>query len=190
MQMWLVMMVTLALTTAASAVRAESAPDVLRLKGPDGDTLAVVVQCNSCAAQGGSTKCHTGAEEGYLDGQPCGKCMINENFGARLAYPYDIHITGKLVDKDGQPVKNRFVKIFLANGWSVRTRTSDAGTYRLMLGATVERKGSTPLVTDLGTRVDAPKDNKDYYAMFLLPDGYKTCPAAKPEPKKHKAKSS
>jgi len=186
MQKWLLMVVTLGLMTAAPMVQAESAPDVQPIKGPDGAILAVLVQCNGCASPGGTAKkCYTGIEEGYLNGQPCGKCMITENFGARFAYPYDLHLTGKLVDPEGQPIKDRFVKVFMANGWSIRTRTGAEGTYRAMLGATAERKSSTPLVVDLGTRVDSPKDNKDYYAMFLLPDGYKECPAsAKPQPKK------
>jgi len=189
MQKWLMMVLQLALLVVGPAVRAETAKDVLPIKSSDGEALAVLVQCNNCSGRRtGSKKCHTGVEEGYLDGQACGKCMITENFGARLAYPVDLHLIGKLVDAQGQPIKDRFVKVFMANGWNIRTRTSDAGTYRLMLGATVERKSTTPLVIDLGTRVDAPQENKDYYAMFLLPSDYKACPAARPEPKKHKAK--
>lgn len=191
MQKWLLVVGALGLMTVAPAVQAASASDEQPIKGPDGQTLAILVQCNSCAsASGTSKKCHGGAEEGYLDGQPCGKCMMTENFGARFAYPYDIHITGKLVDVQKQPVKSRFVKVFMANGWAIRTKTSDEGTYRLMLGATAERKSTTPLVIELGTRVDSPTDNKDNYAMFLLPDGYKACPAVpKPEPKKGKGKA-
>jgi len=190
MQKWLMMMVVLlALLAAGPAVRAENAKDEFPIKSADGETLAVLVQCNNCSKRSAdSKKCHTGTEEGYLDGQACGKCMITENFGARLAYPFDLHLIGKLVDAQGQPIKDRFVKVFMANGWNIRTRTSDAGTYRLMLGATVERKSTTPLVVDLGTRVDAPQENKEYYAMFLLPNDYKPCPAAQPQPKKHKAK--
>ncbi|HVO25002.1 MAG TPA: hypothetical protein VMW56_15375 [Candidatus Margulisiibacteriota bacterium] len=187
MQKWLMMAVLLALPTVGAAVRAEDAKDVIPIKSSEGQTLAVLVQCNNCAkATAGAKNCRTGVEEGYLNGRACGKCMITENYGARLAYAYDLHLVGKLVDAQGQPIKDRFVKVFMANGWNIRTRTSDAGTYRLMLGATVERKSTTPVVVDLGTRVDSPKDNKEFYAMFLLPDGYKPCPAAKPEPKKHK----
>jgi hypothetical protein len=187
MQKWLMMVVLLALLAVGAGVRAENEKDVLPIKSAEGETLAVLVQCNNCSrATGGSKHCRTGAEAGYLNGQACGKCMITENYGARLAYPYDLHLIGKLVDTQGQPIKERFVKVFMANGWNIRTRTSDAGTFRLMLGATAERKSTTPLVIDLGTRVDSPKDNKDYYAMFLLPDGYKPCPAAK----KHRAKKS
>jgi hypothetical protein len=189
MQKWLMMVLLLAPLAAGPAVRAEDGKDVFPIKSSDGETLAVLVQCNNCSTRSaGSKKCHTGVEEGYLNGQACGKCMITENFGARLAYPFDLHLIGKLVDAQGQPIKDRFVKVFMANGWNIRTRTSDAGTYRLMLGATVERKSTTPLVIDLGTRVDSPQENKEFYAMFLLPNDYKPCPAAHPEPKKHKAK--
>jgi hypothetical protein len=189
MQKWLVMVGALALTTATTTVQAQKAPDVQPIKGTDGETWAMLVQCNSCSSPGGK-KCHAGAEEGFLNGQPCGKCMIVENYGARFSYPYDLHLTGKLVDAQGKPIKDRFVKIFMANGWNIRTRTSEAGTYRLMLGATAERKSATPLVIDLGTRADAPADNKDFYAMYLLPEGYKACPPAKSKAKKHKAKES
>jgi hypothetical protein len=189
MQKWL-LMVGLALMTLTPVAQAENAPDVQPVKSPDGATLSVVVQCNSCASPTGDAKqCHTGVEEGYLAAQPCGKCMITENYGVALSYPYDLHFIGKLVDAQGQPVKDRFVKVFMANGWNIRARTGEDGGYRLMLGATAERKRPTPLVVDLGTRADSPKDNKDYYAMFLLPEGYKACSATdKPQPKKHKAK--
>jgi hypothetical protein len=192
MQKWLLMVVALGLLTAAPAVWAENATDVQPIKSPDGQTLAVLVQCNNCPSSSGkSTKCHTGAEKGYLGGKPCGQCMITENYGVALVYPYDLHFTGKLVDDQGEPIKDRFVKVFMANGWSIRTRTSAEGTYRLMLGATAERKSTKPVVIDLGTRVDSPKANKDFYAMFLLPDGYKACPAAaKAEPKAHKKKAT
>ena len=189
MQMRLLMMV-LALMTVTRVVQAENAPNVQPVKSPDGATLGLIVQCNSCtSATGDPKKCHNGVEEGYLAAQPCGKCMITANYGTTLSYPYDLHFIGKLVDAQGQPVKDRFVKVFLANGWNIRSRTGQDGAYRLMLGATAQRKSSTPLVTDLGTRVDSPKDNKDYYAMFLLPEGYKVCSAEdKPQPKKQKAK--
>jgi hypothetical protein len=115
--------------------------------------------------------------------------MITENYGAAFSYPYDLHFIGKLVDAQGQPVKDRFVKVFMANGWNIRSRTAQDGAFRLMLGATAERKSTTPLVINLGTRTDSPKDNKDNYAMFLLPEGYKACPATdKAPPKKGKAK--
>lgn len=189
MQKWLLMAV-LGLMMVTPVAHAENTPNVQPVKSPDGATLGLLVQCNSCtSATGDSKKCHNGVEEGYLAAQPCGKCMITENYGATLSYPYDLHFIGKLVDARGQPIKDRFVKVFLANGWNIRSRTGQDGGYRLMLGATAERKSTTPLVIDLGTRADSPKDNKDYYAMFLLPEGYKACSAAdKSQPKKQKAK--
>ncbi len=192
MQKWLSTGIVFCLMMTAQMTRAENAADVQVIKGPDGATLAMMVQCNSCAnSRGASKKCHTGAEEGYLNGQPCGKCMITENYGVALHYPYDLHFTGILVDADGKPIKDRFVKVFMANGWNIRTRTGADGAYRLMLGATAERKSTTPLLIDLGKRADSPTDNKDYYAMFLLPENYKACPAsAKPHPQGEKGKKS
>jgi hypothetical protein len=59
----------------------------------------------------------------------------------------------------------------------VRTRTLDDGLFRLLLGATAERKGKG-LVIKLGDRV-APKDSKSgEYALFMLPPNYKPCGAA------------
>jgi hypothetical protein len=99
--------------------------------------------------------------------------------------------TGELVDEKGEPVKQRFVKVFIANGWSIRTRTSDEGKYRLMLGAIGERKSSTPLAIDLGKRVDTTSDDSPYYAMYLLPPGYTPCPpAGKAAPAGKKAKKA
>ena len=192
MQKWLAIGIVFGLMMGARIALAEVAPDVLPIKGADGATLAVIVQCNECAAvTSGSKKCHTGPEEGYLNGQPCGKCMITENYGTPLPYPYDLHFTGKLIDADGKPIKDRFVKVFMANGWNIRTRTGEDGAYRLMLGATAERKTNVPVRVDLGTRVDSPKDNKDYYAMFLLPETYKACPAsAQAHSKEQKGKKS
>lgn len=177
MQTWV--KAALGVVMAVSAAAAEGAPNVQLVRDPDGQTLAVLVECNSCQSTGkASKKCRTGVEEGYLDGQPCGKCMISENYGARLPFPYDLHLMGRLTDAKGDPIKNRFVKVYMANGWNVRTRTSETGAYLVMMGATVERKGGTPVVIELGTRVDSPKDNKDAYAMFFLPESYKQCPAA------------
>jgi hypothetical protein len=191
MQKWLLMGIVVSLL-ATSIAQAENAPDVQPIKSPDGTTLGLIVQCNTCAAPAGNAKkCHTGCEQGYLNGQPCGKCLIDANYGAPLSYPFDLHLTGILVDADGNPIKDRFVKVFMANGWNLRTRTGDDGAYRLMLGATAARKSNAPLVINLGTRVDSPKDNKDYFAMFLLPETYKACPAsAQPHAKEQKGKKA
>jgi hypothetical protein len=188
MQTWV--KAALGVVMVVSVAAAEGASDVRLVKDPDGQTMAVLVECNSCQTTGkGSKKCLTGVEEGFLDGQPCGKCMISENYATRVSFPYGIHLVGRLTDAKGEPIKNRFVKVYMANGWNVRTRTLETGAYRLMMGATAERKGGTPVVIDLGTRVDSPKDNKDAYAMFFLPERYKQCPAAaKPPAKKSKSK--
>ncbi len=159
------------------------AADQIPFKGKEGESLGVVVLCNDCQSATGK-QCHTGAEEGWLAGKACGKCLLESNWGAAPQSPYDIHIIGVLVDTDNKPIKDRFVKLFLANGWGVRTRTDEEGKFRLTLGATMERKGE-PAVLDLGTRVDSIKGNDPQYAIFLLPDPYKPCTrkpeAAKPD---------
>ena len=154
------------------------------VKDPDGNTLAVVVDCNSCqnpAAKG--AKCETGAEDGFLDGKPCGKCLLDANYPTRIPYAYDLQFMGYLKDENGQPLKGKFVRLYLPNTWTVRTRTTDDGLFRLLLGATVERKGKAQIIK-LGDRI-MPKDSKaPEYALFMLPENYKPCGAAKAEPPK------
>ena len=155
------------------------------VKDPDGNTLAVVVDCNSCqnpAAKG--AKCETGAEDGFLDGKPCGKCLLDANYPTRIPYAYDLQFMGYLKDENGQPLKGKFVRLYLPNTWTVRTRTTDDGLFRLLLGATVERKGKAQIIK-LGDRI-MPKDSKAAeYALFMLPENYKPCGAApKAEPPK------
>lgn len=174
MKLW--WMAALSVMMAATAVHAMTAPDEQPIKDPDGATLAMLVVCNDCQSGAGKS-CASGAEVGWLNGKPCGQCLIESNFGTLLKYPYDLHIKGTLTDPDGKPVKNRFVKAFLPNGWSIRGKTSEAGTFRLMLGATAERKGKEPVIADLGTRVDTTKDEDPYFAIFLLPESYKPCAA-------------
>lgn len=169
----------LAMIIAVSAVGAETVPDVLTVKDPDGGTIGLIVDCNTCqSAKGASKPCFGGAEEGWLAGKACGQCLITENYGATFTYAYDIHFTGKLTDAAGKPLENRFVKLFMANGWNIRSRTFNDGRYRMMLGATAERKSTKPLIVDLGTRVDSPKVHDKYYALFFLPQSYKPCPAS------------
>ncbi len=181
MQTWL--MGVLGMVMLVPTVQAADAPDLQSVTDPDGQTIGVVLQCSSCqSAAGASKSCHKGMEQGWLDGKPCGKCLIEANYGARFSYPHDLHFVGKLVDANGEPLKDRFVKLFMANGWNVRTKTSQEGTYRMVLGATAERKGTRPLVIELGTRVDSPKNNEAYYAFFMLPDAYKPCPATAAQP--------
>jgi len=161
--------------------RAGIAADEIPFKGKAGESLGIVVLCNDCQS-GAGKQCLTGAEEGWLNGKACGKCLLESNWGTPPQSPYDMHITGTLVDAANKPIKDRFVKLFLANGWGVRTRTGEDGTFRLTLGATMERKGE-PAVLDIGTRVDAVKGADPHYAIFLLPNPYKPC-TRKPEPAK------
>ncbi len=148
------------------------------VKDPDGKPLAVVLDCNSCPG-GKGKNCSTGAENGFIDTKPCGKCLLDSNFPTRIQYGYDIQFIGYLKDENGQPLKGKFVRLYLPNTWTVRTRTLDDGLFRLLLGATAERKGKG-LVVKLGDRV-MPKDSKAAeYALFMLPPDYKPCAASTP----------
>ena len=175
MKLWWV--AALGIVMATATTRASTPPAVQPVKDADGNSFGVLVVCNDCqsAAAGSKKGCDGGAEEGWLDGRPCGKCLLTANYAAQLQYPYDLHVTGKLTNDEGQPVKDRFVKLFMANGWTVRTKTSDQGMFRLTLGATQERKAKQPLVVDLGVRVDSVKGSDPHYAIFLLPESYKPC---------------
>lgn len=154
------------------------------VKDPDGNTLAVVVDCNSCQNPAKGAKCESGAENGFNDGKPCGKCLLDANFPTRIPYAYDLQFMGYLKDENGQPLKGKFVRLYLPNTWTVRTRTGDDGLFRLLLGATVERKGKAQIIK-LGDRI-MPKDSTaGEYALFMLPENYKPCgDAKKPEPPK------
>jgi hypothetical protein len=175
MKAWLMGVLSVAVVGAAHA-----APrDAQTIKGEDGKPLATVVVCSDC--QSGSTgkqQCHTGVEDGWLDGQPCGKCLVNANYDWRLQSPNSLLFSGKLTDAEGKPLKDRFVKMFMANGWAVRGRTSDDGVFHLTLGATQQPRAPKPLLVDVGTHIDAPSDDtKSNYALYLLPPAYKACSA-------------
>jgi hypothetical protein len=173
MKLW--WMVGLNIVAVAVATRVVAAENSLLIKDPDGNTVGLLVICSSCQSSGGSPKqCQTGVQEGWLDGKPCGKCMLVANAGQMLHHAYDLHFTGKLVDSAGSPRKDRFVRLFLPNGWSVRTRTGDGGAFRLMLGATESRKSKKAAVVDLGTRVDERPGTEDY-SVYALPQPYKPC---------------
>lgn len=166
------LMGALVLTFVAMGAPAGATTDLV--KDPDGKTLAVVVDCNSCQNPAKGAKCETGAENGFNDGKPCGKCLLDANFPTRIPYPYDLQFMGYLKDENGQPLKGKFVRLYLPNTWTVRTRTGDDGLFRLLLGATVERKGKAQIIK-LGDRV-MPKDSKAAeYALFMLPENYKAC---------------
>jgi len=183
MKAWCVATLTMAIVATGFPVWAANETMV---KGPDGETLGVVLQCNDCAPSAAhSKKCRGGTEEGWMNGKPCGQCLVASNRKNPWRYPYDLHFTGVLKDAAGKPIKDRFVKLFTANGWSIRTRTSDQGGFRLMLGATGDRKSKQPVVTDLGTLVDVQPASKDaQFAMFLLPSPYEPCPADSVPPAK------
>ena len=150
----------LSVMMASTAVFAAQLPDEQLVKDPDGGaTLAVLTLCNDCQSGEGKA-CYTGAEQGWLDGKPCGKCLIESNFSVLVKYPYDVHISGTLTDPAGAPVKDRFVQVFLPGGWTVKGRTSERGTFRLMLGATPG--GSI----DYGARVIAPSSSRVHVQGF------------------------
>jgi len=156
-----------------------------------GVNLAKLVMCNDCKSASGQG-CDDGTEMGWLNGKPCGKCMIESNYGVTIRYPYDLHFIGQLTDAAGEVVKDRFVKIFLPNGWGVRTRTNDKGAFRMTMGATAERQSKEAVIIDLGSHVDSVKGEDPHFAFYMLPEGYKACPADTviEEPKKTGSKKS
>lgn len=169
-------MAALAMMTVTAAAPAARGAEEIPIKDKDGKTYGVIVLCNDCET-GSKKGCNAGAEEGWLNGKPCGKCFLPPNKGTP-EWPYDVHIIGTLTDEAGKPIKDRFVKLFLPNGWGHRTRTYEKGTFRLMLGATAERKSKEPLEIDIGTRVDSQRGADPYFALFVLPQSYKPCAAA------------
>jgi hypothetical protein len=170
---WIAGLNMIAVMAATRIIAAESTQPV---KDPDGNTVGLVVICESCQSAAGSTKrCQTGVQQGWLDGKPCGKCMLVENAGQAPRSAHDLHFIGKLVDDAGAPRKERFVRMFLPNNWTMRSRTTEDGGFHLTLGATEPRKSKSPLLIDLGTRVDA-KPGTDDYSFYFLPQSYKPCP--------------
>lgn len=148
------------------------------LKDPDGKTLAVLVDCSTCAAAKKGARCETGTGSGYQDGAPCGQCLMTANSRVRIPVAYDVTITGHLKDEKGQPVKGKFVKLYTPT-FGVRTRTTDEGQFFLRLGASEERKGTKPILQDLGTRVMRSDSKATEYALFMLPETHKPCPKTK-----------
>lgn len=155
------------------AVAAQAKQDLV--KDPKGKTLAIIQDCNSCKDEQGKD-CMAGKETGYSGGADCGQCLLEANFGTRIGYAYDVHIIGKLKDETGKPLGNRFVQVSLPNTWRIRTRTQDDGSFRLMLGATLQKEKSSDLiVVDLGTRTMPSADTTGQYSFFMLQDGHKPC---------------
>jgi hypothetical protein len=166
------LMGALVLVSLAAALPAHAASDVV--KDSDGNTLAVIVDCNTCQDPAKGKNCETGTDVGFSDGKPCGKCLLDANFPTRIPYGYDLQFLGYLKDENGQPLKGRFVRLFLPNTWTVRTRTLDDGMFRLLLGATAERKGKG-LVIKLGDRTMRKDSKAAEYALYMLPPDFKPC---------------
>ncbi len=138
----------------------------------DGKVIGIVLDCNSCK-NGKGDDCVGGVTDGYHDGKRCGQCLIESNFGVKLLYATDLELTGSMLSTSDQPLVEQFVRLYLPNAWTVRTRTHEKGEYRLMLGATLDRNGQ-PLKIALGTR-RLPKLTEKDYALYMLPEGYKPC---------------
>jgi len=178
---WSIGFVVLLTAYAASAAPQRTELDVA---DPSGALVAKIVVCNDCK-NGKATAtepCDFGASDGWRDGKPCGTCFLQANWGLPIEYAYDLHVAGKLVDAKGEPVVGRFVKMAMPNGWSVRTRTLDDGTFRMMLGATLERKDTKPITAEIGTWVDSIAGEDPHFALYLLPVDYKACTSATPMP--------
>lgn len=172
---------SLLLVTAAWAAPERSEIEVQNAEGTVLGKLVICADCKDPAAKG-AAECAEGAVEGWREGTVCGSCLLRSNWGVLIEYDRDIHINGKLIAPDGNPVGNRFVKLFMPNGWSVRTRTAGDGTFRLMLGATLQRKGGEPFVVDIGRRVDSVVGTDEHFGLYFLPPNYKSCPATEPTP--------
>jgi len=160
------------LVLAASATAAFATEH--KVVDPTGKVIGIILDCNSCKEPGDGKSCTTGVQQGYHDGKPCGKCLMTANFGKRLLYPYDLQITGTLTRPDGEPLADEFMRLYLPNTWTVRTKTMDTGLYRLVLGATEDRKGDV-LKIELPPRGRAKVDGADDYALYMLPENYKPC---------------
>ena len=112
------------------------------IKDPSGKTLATILDCSTCETPQTDAGCHTGVETGFHNGARCGACLLESNFGARIPYAYDLHITGRFKDEDGQPVTDQYVRLFLPNTWKVRTRTDEKGVFRMTLGPRSTARGN------------------------------------------------
>jgi hypothetical protein len=155
--------------------------DPMRIRGQDNTVYAVIVDCpQPDAGSGPEAATFGGAEEGRIGNERCGACLIDANWGTHLLYPQELMISGKLLDENDQPRAKTMVRFFLPNGWSVKTRTLDDGYFRVMLGATAERKSNEPIKVDVGVRRLKRSKEIPYYAMYILPEHFKPCPPEKP----------
>jgi hypothetical protein len=147
-----------------------------RVKDPDGKTLFIIVTCNQCKDPKKGGTCLAGAMDGFLDGEACGQCLQKSNWGHRIGYPYDLHFTGSLKDASGKPLPDQFVKVHMPNGWGVTTRTIGDGSFRAVLGATMERQSRKAISKDLGTLTfKKGGDKENTFNLFMLPESFKPC---------------
>jgi hypothetical protein len=166
------LIVAISLILASGAVLAVEQ----KVVGPNGKTIGLILDCNSCKNPEEGKDCESGVQDGFHDGKRCGQCLMTANFGTRLLYPYDLYFSGNLQQPDGTPLADEFVRLYLPNTWTVRTRTTEKGFFRLVLGATQDREGSEVQV-DLGTRTRKKAEGASDYALYMLPENYKPCPA-------------
>ena len=178
MKMW--WSVAIGAAALASVSHATPLNNEVLLKDGDGKVLAVAVLCNECQTNptDSSKTCHSGAVDGYLDGKPCGSCLLESNWGVLIRYPRDLSVIGRLVKDNGEPAKKHYVKMFLPNGWSVRTQTREDGHFRMNMGATAEREKGDPLVIDIGEWSDSEHSGENQFSIYLMPASYNPCPKA------------
>jgi hypothetical protein len=170
------MKVVVMLLVLASSAWAVTIKDEQRIKDPNGKTIAVLVTCEKCERG----ECMRGVDSGSWEGQPCGECFIKSNYGYRIGYGYDLSLNGRLQDAKGQPIGSQFVKLSMPNGWTVTTRTTSDGAFRMTLGATLERVSKTPIEMNVGTfTFKKGKGREDAFNFYMLPEQFKPCPESK-----------
>ena len=156
------------------AVAVAAPAEEQKLTDRKGNTIGVILDCNTCRDPAKGGDCRSGVQDGYHAGKACGQCLLLSNYGKKLLYPYDLYVTGTIKHADGSPAVNEFVRLYLPNTWTVRTRTTETGMFRLVLGATAAREGE-PLDVQLGTLTLADKNKGGEYALFMLPENYAPC---------------
>jgi len=148
----------------------------VKVQDKAGKTIAIILDCNSCEDESQGSPCVSGVTKGFHGGKRCGECLLEANYGTKLLYSSDIQIHGTLKDPDGKPLGEEFVRLYLPNTWTVRTRSAKDGLFRLLLGATEERQGDR-IQVKLGDRTRRPSGEKEQpdYALYMLPEKFKAC---------------
>lgn len=199
--------VTLALAMWFTAVGSPVLGRQDAVKAPDGKQVAVLLDCSSCRdAKAKGKECESGVDSGFHAGVGCGQCLLKANYGHGIATQYPLHFYGHLNGADGKPLEGKFVRLFMPNTWSIRTRTGKDGLFVMRMGATLppepsaaapakvkvkkEKKAKVPklggakprprIVMDLGTRVMTEANESGSYSLFLMPSSYKPCASGKP----------